>query len=157
MIKKILKIVAILLVVSFIVIQFFRPDRTNQPEVLADTLEASTDVPPDVDAILSRSCVDCHSNRTVYPWYSNVAPVSWLVANDIRDGRGQVNFSVWNTYDTSKKVRKLDAMCEQVEKGDMPLPSYLWIHRNSVLRPGDSETICNWTEAENNRLEPPTQ
>src|SRR5690348_16621997 len=114
MVKKILKIAVIVLVIAFVVIQFFRPDYTNPPENPADTLEASTQVPPDVDAILNRSCADCHSDRTVYPWYSKIAPSSWLLSSDIHEGRQELNISVWNTYDTRKKVRKLGAICDQV-------------------------------------------
>ena len=153
MFKKTLKIIAIVLALGFIVIQFFRPDRTNPPVVQTETLEASTELPTVIGNIFSRSCADCHSNNTVYPWYSNVAPVSWLLADDIRDGRRQVNFSVWNTYDARRKERKLDDICEQVETGEMPLPSYLWIHRDAVLKEGEAQTICDWTQKEKERLE----
>lgn len=154
MLKKIIKIVVIVLVVAFVVIQFFRPDFTNPQENPADTLEASAQVPADVDAILNRSCADCHSNRTVYPWYSKIAPSSWLLSSDIHEGRQELNISVWNTYDTRKKVRKLGAICDQVSKGDMPLYYYLWIHRNARLDPGEVKTLCDWTDAEINRLQP---
>ena len=154
MLKKIIKIVVIVLVVAFVVIQFFRPDFTNPQENPADTLEASAQVPADVDAILNRSCADCHSNRTVYPWYSKIAPSSWLLSSDIHEGRQELNISVWNTYDTRKKVRKLGAICDQVSKGDMPLYYYLWIHRNARLNPGEVKMLCDWTDAEINRLQP---
>ena len=154
MVKKILKIVVIILVVAFVVIQFFRPEFTNPPENPADTLEASTQVPENVDAILNRSCADCHSNRTVYPWYSKIAPSSWLLSSDIREGRQELNISVWNTYETRKKVRKLGAICDQVTKGDMPLWQYRLIHWNARLKEGEVKTLCDWTDAEINRLQP---
>lgn len=154
MVRKILKIIAIVLVLAFIAIQFIRPDRTNPPEVVGETLEASSQIPADVDAILSRSCADCHSNRTVYPWYSNIAPVSWLLANHIRDARRELNFSIWNTYDNRRKVRKLGDICEQIETGEMPLPSYLWMHWDAKLKEGEASKVCDWTEAEKARLEP---
>jgi len=154
MVKKIIKIAVILLVIAFVVIQFFRPDFTNPPENPADTLEASTQVPADVDAILNRSCADCHSQRTVYPWYSKIAPSSWLLSSDIREGRQELNISVWNTYETRKKVRKLGAICDQVTKGDMPLWQYRLIHWNARLNEGEVKTLCDWTDAEINRLQP---
>ena len=154
MVKKILKIVVIVLVVAFVVIQFFRPDFNNPPENQGETLEASTQVPPEVEAIISRSCIDCHSNRTTYPWYSHIAPSSWLLASDIREGRQELDISVWNTYDTRKKVRKLGAMCDQVSKGDMPLWQYRLIHWNARLREGEAKTLCDWTDVEINRLQP---
>jgi hypothetical protein len=153
MVKKILKIVALVLALAFIAIQFIRPDRTNPPEVPGETLEASTKIPADVGAILSRSCADCHSNRTIYPWYSNVAPTSWFLADHIRDGRRELNISVWNTYDNRRKGRKLDEICEQVETGEMPLPSYLWIHWDASLKEGEAAKICDWTKAEKERLQ----
>jgi hypothetical protein len=153
-VKKILKIVLIVLAVAFIVIQFFRPNLSNPPENPADTLEASTQLPPEIETILMRSCKDCHSNRTEYPWYANVAPSSWLLSSDINEGRKQLNISVWNTYSTRKKVNRLGDICDQVSKGDMPLPTYLWIHWNARLKEGDAKTLCDWTDAETNRLEP---
>ncbi len=142
--KKALKIIAIVAVIALVAIQFFRPDRTNPPIVEADTLQASMQVPEQIDAILARSCVDCHSNKTVYPWYSNVAPISWWLANHISEARRELNMSVWNTYSPKKKSKKLEEMCEQVDKGEMPLPSYLWIHRDAMLRAGESKVICSW-------------
>lgn len=153
MLKRIVKIAVVILAAAFVVIQFIRPDHANPPEVAAETLEASTQLPADVGAILSRSCADCHTNRTVYPWYSNVAPFSWYLADHIKDGRREVNFSVWNTYETKRKVRKLDEICEQVETGEMPLPSYLWVHYDAALKPGEAEIICNWTRTEKERLQ----
>ena len=151
--KKTLKVIVILIAVGFIVAEFFRPDRTNPPEVQTETLEASTQVPADVALILSRSCTDCHSNRTRYPWYSNVSPFSWFLDNHIQVGRNQFNMSIWNTYDNKKKIRKLDEICEQVQDGEMPLPSYLWIHWDAKLQPGDAEKLCSWTQAETDRLQ----
>jgi hypothetical protein len=152
-VKRIVKIVIIVLAVVFVAIQFYRPDRTLPPENPAETLEASTKVPDDVDMILNRSCADCHSNRTTYPWYSNVSPFSWFLANHIAEGRRELNLSVWNTYEIKKKTRTLGDICEQVEDGEMPLPSYLWIHWDAKLKPGEAKILCDWTETEKNRLE----
>ncbi len=153
MVKKIVKIVVILLAVAFVIIQFIRPDRTNPAEDPSQTLEASTQIPDDVRMILSRSCADCHSNRTAYPWYSNVAPVSWFLNDHINEGRRELNISVWNTYEPKKKARKLGEICEQVEKGEMPLPSYLWIHWDARMQPGDAKRLCEWAEGEKDKIE----
>jgi len=152
-VKKAIKILVLVLALTFVAIQFIRPDRTNPPEDQAQTLEASMTIPEDVRMILSRSCADCHSNRTVYPWYSNVSPFSWFLANHIHDGRRELNISEWNTYEIRKKVRKLDEICQQVEDGEMPLPSYLWIHWDAKLKPGEAQTLCNWANSERDRLE----
>lgn len=133
------------LVVGLIGAQFFRPNRTNPPIVEAETLEASVKVPADVQAILTRSCSDCHSHKTTYPWYSNVSPVSWFLVNHIEHGRSHLNFSVWNTYDKKKKLHKLEEVEEQVGGGAMPLGSYLWIHRDAVLSASDARALIDWT------------
>lgn len=143
--KKILKVVVIILVLGFVVLQFFPPDRTNPPIVEAETLEASTRVPADVAAILNRSCSDCHSHKTTYPWYSNISPASLFLASHIRDGRRHLNFSVWNTYDKKKKSHKMEEIQEQVEGGIMPLGSYLWVHRDAVLSESDARALVDWT------------
>jgi hypothetical protein len=143
--KKILKFVVIVLVLGFIVLQFFPPDRTNPPIAEAETLEATTRVPADVAAILNRSCGDCHSHKTTYPWYSYVSPASLFLASHIRDGRRHLNFSVWNTYEKKKKLKKLEEVREQVESGEMPLSSYLWIHRDAVLSESDKKALVDWS------------
>jgi hypothetical protein len=105
--KKWLKLALIVIVVFLVVAQFFRPSFVNPPIDPTKTLVATAPVPANVESIFERSCYDCHSNKTVYPWYSKVAPVSWLLARDINGGRHQVNFSEWATYSQTKKLRKL--------------------------------------------------
>lgn len=150
--KKALKIIAVVLFVLFVAIQFYRPDRTAPTIVEAETLESSTEVPEKVEQILVTSCNDCHTNKTIYPWYSQVAPASLFLANHISEGRRHLNFSVWNTYETRKKRRKLDEICEQITEKEMPLPSYLWIHWNAKLSDEDVKTLCDWADAEKARL-----
>ena len=142
--KKIVKIVVIILVAAFVVVQFVRPNQTNPAVNAAETLEASVPVPDNVEEILKRSCNDCHSNTTSYPWYAQVSPVSWFLNDHIQEGRGELNFSIWNTYTAKRKDKKLDEICEQVKTGEMPLPSYLWIHRDAALREGDANILCDW-------------
>lgn len=151
--KKVLKILFIVLAIAFISIQFFRPERTNPPVVEAETLKANTKIPENVEAILNRSCKDCHSNETVYPWYSNIAPVSWSVVDHIRVGREKLNFSKWGTYSQRKKERKLEEICEEVEEGEMPHYQYLWVHWDATLTKSDVEVLCEWTKNEKLKLE----
>lgn len=150
--KKILKIAAVLFVAAFIGLQFFRPSLSNPQIVRGETLEESTLVPADVQMIMSRSCNDCHSNKTIYPWYSNITPFNWLLADHIEDGRREVNFSVWNTYTPKRKIKKLEEICEQLEAGEMPLPSYLWIHRYAKLSDEQSKILCDWATAEAQKI-----
>ncbi len=146
--KKILKIIAIVLFIGFIAIQFVRPDKTNPPIVQAETIEATTQVPDNVKSILKRSCNDCHSHETVYPFYSNVAPISWQVIDHINDGRKRLNFSVWNTYDDKKKKRKLESICEEMQLGEMPMSQYTLIHWDAKISADDTKTVCDWTKTE---------
>lgn len=152
MLRKILKITILVLAVSFAGVQFIRPEFTNPAVVEGETLVGSGPVPADVQQILSRSCNDCHSHQTVHPWYSNVTPFNWFLADHIDAGRQELNLSLWNTYSNEKKLRKLEEICEVVEHGEMPLPSYLWIHRDAVLSGSDKTVLCEWTKAETDRL-----
>lgn len=150
--KLILKISVIFIFAAFLVIQFFRPDFHNPPVNQAETLEASTGVPENVREILRRSCYDCHSNETIYPWYSNIQPSAWFLHDHIEMGREDLNFSVWNTYETRRKRRKLDEICEETKARLMPLPSYLWIHWDAGLSEEEIEILCRWSQTESERL-----
>jgi len=145
-IKKIIIGVVAVLAIAFIIIQFFPIDRSVPPVYAAETLEAAVSVPPHISEIIGRSCNDCHSNLTVYPWYTRIQPVGWFMKNHIDEGRREMNFSVFNTYSPKKKAKKLDEICEQVTQSEMPLPSYLWIHGNSVLKEGEVKALCDWSE-----------
>jgi hypothetical protein len=153
MLKKILKIALIVIVVAFVVAQFIRPDFSNPPVNESETLWASTNVPDDVHQVLVRSCNDCHSNETAYPWYARITPSNWYLANHISEGRRELNMSVWNTYSAKKKMKKLEEVCEQVEQGKMPIPSYLWIHHDAALSDSDRKLLCDWSKAEGERIQ----
>ncbi len=152
MLKKAITIIFVLFVIGFASLQFFPIDKTNPPVVASETLESAVSVPENVRVILDRSCNDCHTNKTVYPWYANVQPTGWFLKNHIDDGRRHLNFSVFNTYENKRKAKKLEEVCEQVESKEMPLPSYLWIHRDSVMREGDAKILCDWTEKEKGKF-----
>ena len=150
--RKLLKWTAITLMVLFLAIQFIRPARTNPVVDESQTIYARTQITPQVAAILERSCRDCHSNKTVWPWYANVAPVSWFVIGHVNDGRGMVNLSEWGRYDKDRQEKKLQQMCDLAQDGVMPLTVYTPLHPGSKLTPDDVKTLCDWTEAERARL-----
>lgn len=150
--SKTFKIIIIVLFVAFIAIQFIRPDFTNPPLIAGQTLEENIQVPDNVKAILKTSCNDCHSNTTVYPWYSNIQPSAWFLKSHIDDGRKELNFSDWKTYDAKKQRRKLAEVCEEIQAKMMPLPSYLWIHWDAKLSDEQIKIICDWTESERAKL-----
>lgn len=109
-------------------------------------LEATAPVPPAIHEILRRSCNDCHSNETVWPWYSRVAPVSWIVLYDVREGRSDLNFSEWGSYTTKEKGDKLEEICGRVRRDEMPDGKYTLIHRNARLTTEERSAVCRWSE-----------
>jgi cytochrome c551/c552 len=138
--KKFIKRAGLALIVVLIMIQFVPIDRDNPPErgVLA--------APAEVQAILRRACYDCHSNETVWPWYSRFAPASWLIAQDVKKGRKEVNFSAWEKYDEKRRARKLKEIAKEVADGAMPLFYYLPLHPDAKLSPADRELIVKWVK-----------
>ena len=155
--KNALKVFAVVLFVAFAAIQFVRPDFKNPPIIAEQTLEANAQVPEDVRKILARSCNDCHTNDTNYPWYSKIQPSAWFLAEHIADGRRHLNFSEWSIYENPRKRRKLAEICEQIEIREMPLTSYLWIHRDAQLSDEEIKTVCAWTNVEIQNISETTQ
>ncbi len=150
--RKALKIVVLVLGIAFVAAQFYRPDQTAATIVQTETLEATTQVPENVAAVLKRSCNDCHTNQTVYPWYSKITPVNWLLADHIEEGRRELNFSVWNTYNAKKKGHKFDEICDQIIGGEMPHYQYIWMHGDAKLSNADKRLLCDWARAERTKL-----
>jgi cytochrome c551/c552 len=150
-VRKFLKWGAVILIVLFVLIQLKRPAKTNPPVDEQQTIFARTQMTPAVSTILNRSCADCHSNKTVWPWYSNVAPVSWFVIGHVDHARQAMNLSEWGKMEKDRQDRKLRQMCDEVEDGAMPLSSYTPMHPGSKLSSTDVKTLCEWTSAERSR------
>lgn len=127
------------------VAQFIPVARTNPPVDSSKAMAATLPVPAQVSAVLDRACQDCHSNRTVWPWYSQIAPISWFVVHDVNEGRRELNFSDWGRYTARRQDRKLKEICEQVDSGKMPMAVYTLMHPQSKLAPSDKKTLCEWT------------
>jgi hypothetical protein len=148
---KLSRLILILFVVV-LAIQLYRPAKTNPPENTSHTLKAATQMPPQVEQILSHSCSDCHSYNTAWPWYSRVAPASWLVISDVNDGRSHLNLSEWTNYTPERQQRKLSQICREVDEGDMPLKQYTWMHKETPLNREQRDAVCNWTKEEQKRI-----
>ena len=99
--------------------------------------------PKEVVEIFKRSCYDCHSNKTRWPWYADVAPMKWVVRRDVKEGRKALNFSLWNSYDEQKKQKLKKEIFRSVELA-MPLPQYLWLHPEAKLTPKEKKLIQKW-------------
>jgi len=146
--------ILLVLLVLVVAVQFIPVGMANPPEDPALTVYVTVPVPPDIASILRRACQDCHSNQTVWPWYSRVAPVSWLIARDISKGRGELNLSEWGAYATRRKDRKLQEICQQVTRGEMPMPVYTLMHPQARLSDQDKKAMCDWADAGRKQVRP---
>ena len=135
-----------ILVVALIGAQAIRPERTNPP------VESDVAAPPVIAPLLRRACYDCHSHETVWPWYSLVAPVSWLLAHDVREGREDLDFSTWAAYGPVKKAKKLRETADEVTQGEMPPRLYRVAHREARLTAAERQVLAAWCAAEIARL-----
>jgi len=142
--RKLAKLTSILFIVVFLGMQFVPTAATPKTSVFPGAPLAKV-INPQVGAILDRSCQDCHSGRTTWPWYSRVAPVSWIVSKHVSEGREVLNFSEWADEPHSADERML--ICDAVSDGRMPLPEYSAIHRKAKLSKRDVELICGWAAA----------
>jgi hypothetical protein len=145
MLKKILKRTFQVLLLALIVIQFFRPAKNKSEGISNNDITKLYPVPENVQSILKTSCYDCHSNNTEYPWYNNIQPVAWWLKNHIDEGKRGLNFSEFATYRIGKQYRRLDDINKQIKDDEMPLDSYLWIHKNAKLNDEQKLAITNWT------------
>ncbi|SEL36817.1 Haem-binding domain-containing protein [Aquimarina amphilecti] len=141
--KNILKKVGLLLLLAFVIMQFIRPDKNELGYESVAYFENDTKPTEEIQQILRSNCYDCHSNQTVYPWYAEIAPVSYWLADHVEEGKEHFNVSDWEQYSNKKKDHKLDELIEEVEKGEMPLSSYTWVHGD--LEKEEMEVLINWT------------
>lgn len=151
---KRLRTVLIILFLVFVIIQFFQPDKNNNSVSSENDISSVVPLPDSVREILKVACFDCHSNNTVYPWYTNIQPVGWWLANHIEEGKAHLNFNEFanmparNGRSTRQRQEKvLGNIRETVEEGEMPLNSYLWIHANARLSPAQKLVITNWADS----------
>jgi len=140
MLRKIL----IGLVILLVLIQLVRPEK-NESKNFTEDITTAYSVPSNVQLILQRSCYDCHSNYTSYPWYSNIQPIAGWLQHHVDEGKEHLNFSEFATYDYKKQAHKLEETAEMVESGEMPMKSYLWMHGGARLSEEDKKTLVNWS------------
>ena len=150
--RRATKVIAIAALVILGAMQAIRVPRENPKISPAMTLGGQTTVPADVRSILDRSCIDCHSNRTDWEWYSYISPVMWLQAADVYAGRSHMNLSEWGKYGPDEKADRFHHICEMVTEGEMPLWFYQPLHPHSYLSQSDVDTLCQWAHGEEDRL-----
>ncbi len=129
-----------------LVCQIVPVNRHNPRVEPSQTLYATQAVPRNVKSVFERSCKNCHSDETAWPWYAYVAPVSWVIAGDVNSARKHMNFSEWGSYSANKRAEKLESICEQLVDGDMPDRKYTLFHREARTSPQERSAVCQWTD-----------
>lgn len=142
MFKKVL----LALLVVFLILQAFRPEKNLSGNKENDISTLYT-VPAEVDQILVKACNDCHSNKTEYPWYAEVQPVAWWLDDHVKDGKKHLNFNEFASYRLAKQYHKLEEVIDEVKEGEMPLESYTVVHRNANLTMEEKNILVNWSMA----------
>jgi len=137
------------ILIPSIAIQFIQID---VPASLTSPSNQEVDAPIEVIEILQRSCYDCHSNSITYPWYSHIAPASWYTKNHVKTGREMVNFSQWKSYDREKRLKIIKKLPKSILIR-MPLPDYLWTHKEATLTKEDKKMLTNWAKELQKELE----
>lgn len=138
--KNLLKI----LLVVFIILQFFRIDKTNPPVDQNMDFLTIKKTPENISKLIKTGCYDCHSNESTYPWYSNIQPIAWFLKKHIDEGRHKLNFSIFANYEPERQAHKLEECAEVLENGEMPLESYLLIHKDAKLSPEQKEELITY-------------
>lgn len=128
-----------------VLIQFIRPEK-NSSQNFENDISTVMEVPNEVQLILKTSCYDCHSNSTTYPWYSEIAPVSWFLASHVNDGKEHLNFSEWATYNEYQKSHIINNLEDELTEKGMPLKSYLLVHTKATLTDEQYKTLLNWVK-----------
>lgn len=147
-----MKKIIIVITAVLVVIQIFRPVKNMSIQSSGNAFEEHYAVPTNIRRVLKTSCYDCHSNNSIYPWYSNIQPVSWWLKDHIDDGKKHLNFDDFNNYGSEKKNDALSEIIETIEKAEMPLASYTFIHSDAKLSVDQQREIIKWAKSLKNEL-----
>jgi hypothetical protein len=143
---KIIKRIGYILLILLIVAQFFGPDKNDDKLTSLTVFMEETNPPENVKRILETTCFDCHSNTTNYPWYSNITPVNYWMADHVKVGKKKLNFSKWEKYSLKRKEHKFEELHEEVAKKGMPLDSYTWTHSDANLSDEEINEVVTWAK-----------
>ena len=149
-IKKIL--IALLGVLIFI--QFIKPVKNQSDAVTPNDIFANYQAADSTKQLIRTACYDCHSNNTVYPWYAEIQPLAWWLADHVKEGKSELNFSEFASYKPKKADHKLEEVIEMIQEGEMPLKSYTLIHANAKLSDGQKKAIITWAEGLRSQIQP---
>jgi len=143
---KLIKKITIGLLLLFIGMQFYRPEKNMNRGDHSKVFKTETNPTEQVSSILESACYDCHSNNTQYPWYNNIAPISYWMADHIKEGKGELNFSEWSNYSNKKKDHKLEEIIEVLDEEEMPLNEYTWTHKEAKLTQVQKNAVIEWVK-----------
>ena len=146
-----IKILVVIGIVTFIVMQFFQPEK-NVGEITQNHIFKQEQLPENVHQIFQNACIDCHSNNTDYPWYNNIAPVSWMLKKHVTEGKNELNFSEWGELDAYDKIGALEDIRQEVERKTMPLKSYTAVHRDAKLNDEQRAALIAWIDKRGGEL-----
>lgn len=141
---KLRKRILLALLIVFVAIQFMQPARNANQQVIASGVTKQFNVPSNVQGLLRTACSDCHSNNTRYPWYANIQPMGWLLADHIKEGKAALNFDEFGSYSKRRQLSKLKSIAGSVKDGSMPITSYTWMHPNAKLSAENKALIIDW-------------
>ena len=141
---KVLKKIIFFLLIAFVGIQFIPTTRNQNTKILETDFTKTFEVPNNFQLLLEKSCYDCHSNNTNYPWYNKIQPVSWMLQNHVNNGKKELNFSEFGAYSKRKQKSKLKSIISQIKDDKMPIFSYTLIHGDAKLSESDKKLITSW-------------
>ena len=145
--RKVLKTIGWLLLIALVAIQFFHPKKNIHEGDQPNAISKKFPVPADAKIILDKACMDCHSNNTRYPWYNNIQPVAWWLNNHIIDGKKGLNFDEFIDKRPRFQYRRMEQTIDLVKKGEMPLDSYTWIHKDAILSEEEKTKLFDWAQS----------
>ena len=141
---KIVKIIALILLVVFVGIQFVPTERNQSNAGFETDFLKVNNTPEKIGVVLQTSCYDCHSNKTEYPWYNKIQPIAWFLEDHIKEGKKELNFNEWEAYSDRRKSSKLKSIISQIEDDAMPLSSYTLVHRDAILSPSEKALVMDY-------------
>ena len=143
--RKIFRIFILILMVAFVGIQFFQPQK-NESNDISGLITEQKQIPENIKTTFKNACLDCHSNNTRYWWYDKISPVSWYIEDHIKKGKHEINFSEWATMDVYDQIAALEDIGKEVERKKMPLKSYTFMHKQARLSDAQVKEFVEWTE-----------
>ena len=148
MFKKILLVLLVLL----IIIQFIHPSRNISKGEQPNNISRAFNVPTEVRTVLDKACMDCHSNNTRYRWYFKIQPLDWWLTHHINEGKQELNFDEYANKPLRYQYHKMESTVDQIKKDEMPLNSYVWVHKDAILTDSEKNVLISWAQGITNEM-----